>query len=192
MSVDDFQGRTAVVTGAASGIGFALAERFVADGARVALADIEEPALEKAAATLRERGGDVVAVVTDVSEGASVDRLAAQAADAFGPVHILCNNAAIGVSVLCPGWVNTNIHDSGRNRPGGPTEPAIGEGGLPAEMLRQVLASGMDPAEVARLVARAITTDDFYVFTHPEMTPAVEARMQAILRGENPKLTISV
>lgn len=47
MSVDDFQGCTAVVTGAATGIGFALAERFVADRARVALADIEEPALEK-------------------------------------------------------------------------------------------------------------------------------------------------
>jgi NAD(P)-dependent dehydrogenase (short-subunit alcohol dehydrogenase family) len=53
-------------------------------------------------------------------------------------------------------------------------------------------ASGIGFALAERFVARAITTDDFYVFTHPEMTPAVEARMQAILRGENPKLTISV
>ncbi|MCQ4083382.1 SDR family NAD(P)-dependent oxidoreductase [Streptomyces sp. RB6PN25] len=89
-------GQVAVVTGAGSGIGRAMAERFAAEGLRVVLADIEEPALDKTAAGLRERGARALAVATDVSERSSVDALARAAYEAFGAVHVLCNNAGVG------------------------------------------------------------------------------------------------
>lgn len=83
-------GRIAVVTGAASGIGRALAELLVAEGASVVLADVDTEAVEKAAADI---GG--VAVPTDVSDPASVQALADVALEHFGAVHILCNNAGV-------------------------------------------------------------------------------------------------
>ncbi|MDF9812454.1 SDR family NAD(P)-dependent oxidoreductase [Streptomyces sp. SPB162] len=89
-------GQTAVVTGAASGIGYAMAERFAAEGLRVVLADVEEGALDKAVARLREGGAEAVGQLTDVSERASVDALAEAAYGAFGAVHVLCNNAGVG------------------------------------------------------------------------------------------------
>lgn len=85
----------AVVTGAASGIGYALAERFVAEAMRVVMADVEEPALQRAAHELGARG-EVAAVVTDVSVPAAVERLRDEAVERFGAVHVLCNNAAVG------------------------------------------------------------------------------------------------
>jgi len=273
--MDDLVGRTAVVTGAASGIGRALAERFAAEGMRLVLADVEERALAATADDLAASGVEVLPVVTDVADAASVGALADAAYGRFGAVHVLCNNAgvgaggqiaelsladwqwvlgvnlwgvihglhafvprmlagaepghvvntaslaghvagpfmgpysaskfavvaisealyhemnmsggAIGVSVLCPGWVDTNIHASERNRPA-----SLGGGGRVedgrADMLKQVLASGMPPAEVASLVLQAIRDGRFYVLTHPDMTPAVEARMKAIVEGANPAL----
>ncbi len=91
----DFRGKTAVVTGAASGIGLALAERFVAEGMRVSMADVEEPALRQAAETLRSAGADVLPIPTDVSNARDVDALAQKTLDAFGAVHIVCNNAGV-------------------------------------------------------------------------------------------------
>lgn len=88
-------GRVAVVTGAASGIGFGLAERFAAEGMRVVMADVEGPALERAAAQLARRGGEVLAVVTDVSKSEQVEALAARTVDAFTAVHLVCNNAGV-------------------------------------------------------------------------------------------------
>ncbi len=88
--------RVAVVTGAASGIGFGLAERFAAEGMRVVLADVEEPALFEAAGRLSGQGGKVLAVPTDVSSAAGVDALRDEAVRAFGAVHVLCNNAGVG------------------------------------------------------------------------------------------------
>lgn len=274
--MEELRGRTAVVTGAASGIGRALADRFAAEGMRLVLADVEESALEAAADSLAAGGVEVLPVVTDVADVAAVAALADAAYGRFGAVHVLCNNAgvgsggliaelsladwqwvlgvnlwgvihglhaflprmlaggepghvvntaslaghvagpfmgpysaskfavvaiseslyhemnmqggAIGVSVLCPGWVNTNIHSSERNRP-----PSLGGGRDPvddgrADMLKQVLASGMPPAEVASLVLQAIRDDRFYVLTHPDMTPAVETRMKGIVKGANPAL----
>lgn len=91
-------GRVAVVTGAASGIGFGLCERFAAEGMRVVLADVEELALTEAASTLRASGGQVLPVVTDVSKADDVDALRDRALEAFGAVHVVCNNAGVGGS----------------------------------------------------------------------------------------------
>ena len=89
-------GQVAVVTGAASGIGLAMARRFAADGLTVVLADVEEAALEKAAGELREDGADVHARVVDVSERSEVLALAEDVYTTCGAVHVLCNNAGVG------------------------------------------------------------------------------------------------
>ena len=90
------EGKTAVITGAASGIGRAVAGRCATAGMRVVLADIEGSALDAATAQLRADGAEAIGVVTDVSDQASVDHLAAAVSDAFGPVHLLMNNAGVG------------------------------------------------------------------------------------------------
>ena len=89
-------GRVAVVTGAASGIGLGLSARFAAEGMHVVMADVEEPALAKAAAELAETGASVLPVVTDVADRAAVEALRDAAVSAFGAVHVVCNNAGVG------------------------------------------------------------------------------------------------
>jgi NAD(P)-dependent dehydrogenase (short-subunit alcohol dehydrogenase family) len=91
-----FEGKVAVVTGAASGIGLGLATRFAQEGMKVVLADIEEPALEAAVTQLRRAEHDVLGVTTDVSKAESVEALARKTLDAYGKVHVLCNNAGVG------------------------------------------------------------------------------------------------
>jgi NAD(P)-dependent dehydrogenase (short-subunit alcohol dehydrogenase family) len=91
----DFAGRVAVVTGAASGIGLALAERFAAEGMKVVLADVEEDALDAAVQALRRQERDVIGVRVDTASAASVDALRDRALDAYGAVHVLCNNAGV-------------------------------------------------------------------------------------------------
>ncbi|HUP84399.1 MAG TPA: SDR family NAD(P)-dependent oxidoreductase [Acidimicrobiales bacterium] len=93
--MQDVVGRVAVVTGAASGIGRAMIDRFAAADMKVVLADIEAEALDKAEAEVRSAGAETLSVVTDVSSRSSVDALAAAVVDRFGGVHVLCNNAGV-------------------------------------------------------------------------------------------------
>ena len=91
----DFAGKTAVVTGAASGMGRAFAERFAGEGMKVVLADIEQAALDRAVSELRGQGLEVMGVVTDVMRLESVQALAQGTLDAYGRVHLVCNNAGV-------------------------------------------------------------------------------------------------
>jgi NAD(P)-dependent dehydrogenase (short-subunit alcohol dehydrogenase family) len=96
--VNDFVGKVAVITGAGSGIGRALAERCSREGMKVVLADIEMSSLAETESDLKESGADVLAVATDVANLEDVEALAQKTLDTFGAVHLLCNNAGVGVS----------------------------------------------------------------------------------------------
>lgn len=274
--IADLAGKVAVVTGAGSGIGRATATAFTAAGMRVVLADIEKDNLETTASILRALGHEVLPVVVDVSDGESVEALAAQTVEEFGGVHVVHLNAGvaaggplwtlsekdwawvlgvnlwgvihgirsfvprmiaggepghivntasmagltssammgaynvskhgvvtlsetllrdlsmmgstIGVSVLCPGWVNTGIGESGRNRPDelrNADGPNLLEGGA-ASPLKAMLENGLQPDEVAAMVIDAVQTDRFYILTHPEWTPMIEQRMTDVLEGRTP------
>jgi NAD(P)-dependent dehydrogenase (short-subunit alcohol dehydrogenase family) len=273
----EFRDRVAVVTGGASGIGRAMAERFAAEGMKVVLADVEEEALRLAEAEFREKGIDVLGVRTDVSKSEDLEKLAQQTLDAFGGVHIVCNNAGvagawgqawantlddwnwimgvnlwgvihgvrtflpimleqgeeghvvntaslaglmpgrgiygvtkqavvalseslyndlrvmeakIGVSVLCPGWVDTNIIDADRNRP---AELARTADAIPDtqreqidNVVRNLLKTGLQPSAVADQVLEAIQEDKLYIITHPEMDFIIKERFDNILTRKNP------
>ncbi len=274
----ELRGKVAVVTGAASGIGYALAMRFAAEGMGVVLADVERDALAGAAERLRSTGADVHDVVTDVSRADDVDALAEAAEAHFGAVHVVCNNAGVsggigsswdtpledwewtlgvnlwgaihgvrtfvprlvaqgeghvvntasiagllaggvgapynvskfgvvalsehlylslldlapdvGVSVLCPGWVNTRIADSDRNRPSGPL-PERADDPLVAKVrtgVRRVLEAGMDPAAVADKVLDAVRDGVFYVLPHDDeqWLGPLRQRMEDIVERRNP------
>jgi NAD(P)-dependent dehydrogenase (short-subunit alcohol dehydrogenase family) len=271
----ELAGKVAVVTGAASGIGRALAERFARARMKVVLADVEAAALSTATHELADAGAEVLAVPTDVSRAEDVDALARRALERFGGVHVLCNNAGVAlagpiwehtledwrwllgvnlwgvihgvrtfvplmleaktpghvvntasvagltsapglgvynvskhavvtlsetlakdlemagapikVSVLCPGFVNTRILDSARNRPAdlGAEQPR------PAEVdgvVRNLVAAGMPPAEVASHVLRAVEEERFYVLTHPDFLAQVKERCQDVVEGRTPNL----
>jgi NAD(P)-dependent dehydrogenase (short-subunit alcohol dehydrogenase family) len=274
----DVKGKVAVVTGAASGIGRAMAERFAAEGMKLVLADVEERALSRAVADLEAKGATVRAVPTDVAKAGGVEALAAETLDAFGAVHVLCNNAGvvaaglaweltvadwewvlgvnlwgvihgirvfvpimlgqdldghivntasmaglvsspmnavynvakfgvvtlsetlqhdltlrgarIGVSVLCPGWVNTRILEADRNRPATPgaaaARPPTPEEAAMEQTVRQLLATGLPPAEVAGRVFAAIRDQRFYILTHPEWKELIRTRMEDILEERPP------
>jgi len=274
-----FRDRVAVITGAASGIGRAIADRCAREGMRVVLADVEAPALAQTEAELTATGADVLAVLTDVSKAGDVGELAQRTLDAYGAVHLLCNNAGVGtgstawestihdwqwvigvnlwgvlhgirtflpimldqgveghivntasvaglvsythdaayhatkhavvalsekmyydlalrgarvgVSVLCPGLVNTRIMDGARNRPPElQNERAAIE--VTPEMVaayeaqRKAIEAGMSPDQVADRTFQAIEDGRFYILTHPELTPLIEARMRAVVNGQNP------
>jgi NAD(P)-dependent dehydrogenase (short-subunit alcohol dehydrogenase family) len=101
--MNDLAGRVAVITGGASGIGRAMAERFAREGMKIVLADVEKAALDQAESELRASGADVIAVLTDVSEELQVRALAERTQEAFGAVHLLCNNAGVA-SPVGPVW----------------------------------------------------------------------------------------
>jgi NAD(P)-dependent dehydrogenase (short-subunit alcohol dehydrogenase family) len=272
-----FDGRVAVVTGGASGIGLALARRFASEGMRVVIGDVEAPALEAAVNDLKASGAEVEGLVTDVSDAEQVQALADAAVERFGAIHIACNNAGVGgggfswelplstwewilgvnlwgvihgvrsftpilmqqdeahmvntasmagliaapmmapynaskhavvaiseslhhemtmsapqvhVSVLCPGWVNTNIYDAERNRP----EHLQSEGGLPGDLLRGLLEQGMAPEEVADKVFAAIQNEQFWILTHDDVNDtwknAVRRRTKSLEERTNPQFSL--
>jgi NAD(P)-dependent dehydrogenase (short-subunit alcohol dehydrogenase family) len=102
--MQDFKDKVAVVTGAASGIGRGLAERFAAEGMKVVLSDVEQEALVRVESEMRDQGATVLAVQTDVSDADQVESLARKTLDAFGAVHILCNNAGVIDMADRPVW----------------------------------------------------------------------------------------
>ncbi|MEX1827478.1 SDR family oxidoreductase [Luteibacter sp. CQ10] len=92
---DEFKGKVALVTGAGSGIGRTTAMAFAAQGARVVVSDIASDAADETVRIIRDRGGDAIAVVTDVSDETQVRALVARAVDAFGRLDIAFNNAGL-------------------------------------------------------------------------------------------------
>jgi NAD(P)-dependent dehydrogenase (short-subunit alcohol dehydrogenase family) len=278
--VQDFTGKVAIVTGGASGIGLGLARRFVSEGMRVVIGDVEKDALDTAVAELARGGAEIEGVVTDVADAEQVQALADATLARFGAVHVVCNNAGVGggglswelplstwqwvigvnmwgvihgirafvplliqqteahivntasvaglvaapfmgpysaskhavvamsetlhhelgmsaphvkVSVLCPGWVNTNIADSARNRPNHlRAEASVDEEGAGAELLRQFLTSGMAPETVAGKVVDAIRAGRFWVLTHDDegdfWVDSVTRRLRSVEQRTNPQL----
>src|SRR5258708_40128569 len=93
----ELKGKVAVVTGAASGIGRAMAERFAREGMKLVLADVEEKPLGEARQAIASTGAEAIAVRTDVSRALEVDELARRTFEAFGSAHVVCNNAGIGM-----------------------------------------------------------------------------------------------
>jgi NAD(P)-dependent dehydrogenase (short-subunit alcohol dehydrogenase family) len=276
--VQDLHGKVAVVTGGASGIGYALARRFASEGARVVIGDVEAAALDRAVSELRDSGADVEGVVTDVTDSAQMQALADAAVARFGGVHVFCNNAGVGggglswemplstwewvigvnlwgvihgvrtfvpllmqqteahivntasvaglvaapfmgpynaskhavvaisetlhhelamsapqvkVSVLCPGWVNTKIADSARNRPGHLQEGAAPDADA-AALLRGFIEQGMPPDEVAAKVLHAMREERFWILTHDEQgdfwVDGVNQRLRSLEARANPRL----
>lgn len=257
----DLDGKVAVVTGGASGIGKGIATRLVAEGAQVVIADIQRDAMEATAAEIGAAG-----VQTDVSDPASVDALARAVLDRYGAVHVVCNNAGIGplapvadltlddwrwmlgvnlwgvihgvttflpvlkqnregghivntasmaglvagprlgayaaakygvvgltevlaaelaadnsrvgVSVLCPGTVHTNIGTSSRNRPA--DLPDAGFKDIDIELEDNPRYRWIYPEDAGAVVVRAIKRGDLYALTHPDWYPLVAERHEAI------------
>ena len=106
----ELAGKTAFVTGGASGIGLALGRAFVQAGMNVMLADIETDALEAAVESLRGSGTEVRGIVCDVADPLSVERAAEASCQAFGNVHVVCNNAG----VAAPGGIDNISLDNWR------------------------------------------------------------------------------
>lgn len=98
----ELKGKVAVVTGAASGIGRAMAELFAREGMNVVLADVEETPLGEARDAIAKTGARTLAVRTDVSRPEQVDDLARRTFETFGSAHVVCNNAGVGASG--PAW----------------------------------------------------------------------------------------
>jgi NAD(P)-dependent dehydrogenase (short-subunit alcohol dehydrogenase family) len=283
--MEDFTGKVAVVTGAASGIGLALARRFGREGMRVVLADVERGALDDAAAGLADEvgAGNVLAVPTDVRDDRQVDALAAATFEAFDTAHIICNNAGIGtgglawtvpadrwrwivdvnllgvangirafvprlieqgeghvvntassagiltgpgvspyfatkhavvalseslyfdlelagggtvgVSVLCPEWVRTNIADAERNRPPEvaeavppPGDPQMAAPETMRAMLQSLVDTGMDPDDVAGMVVDGIRRGRFWILTHDGTLDRARRRWDAMASDGRPVL----
>ena len=92
----EFKDKVAVITGAASGIGYSIAKRSLREGMKVVLADVEEAALLQAETELKANGGEVMVVLTDVTKIDDLKALAQKTLDKYGEIHLLCNNAGVG------------------------------------------------------------------------------------------------
>lgn len=94
--MQELQGKVAVVTGGASGIGLAMARRFAREGMKLVIADVEPDALDAASHALAGEGAEVLARRCDVSDPAAMDALGEATLDRFGGMHVVCNNAGVG------------------------------------------------------------------------------------------------
>jgi short-subunit dehydrogenase len=92
----------------------------------------------------------------------------------------------VGVSVLCPGWVSTRIHESDRNRPAGADGTAAAADPGFRNIVAGLIASGIDADDVAGMVLDAVRAGRFYVLTHPDWTPMITDRTDRITRGDDP------
>src|SRR5262245_39810243 len=109
--MQDFAGKVAVITGAASGIGLGCARAFARAGMKVALCDLRAEPLKAAVANVRALGGEAIGIATDVSKKESVDAAAEQVVHAFGKIHVAMNNAG----VVLRGLPMTDVPDEGWN-----------------------------------------------------------------------------
>jgi len=278
--MQEFAGKVAVITGAASGIGKALTEKCIAEGMHVVMADIEQAVLEQSAAELQATtNNQVLPIVTNVAMEAELQKVRDQAVDKLGGVHLLFNNAGvggggnawnatqkdwdwvfgvnlwsviyglrvfvpqmiaqqapchivntasmagiiggstnalysvtkhavvaltenllvdlqaentnIGCSVLCPGFVNTNIFNSGRNRPAALANAEEPQAPTPEDeqriaLFQEILRRGMQPAEIADIVFDAIRADRLYILTHDHFDEMIRARAENMINGTNP------
>lgn len=99
----EFEGRSAVITGAASGIGYALAKKFAEERMNVVLADIEQDALDAAVNKISDLGVEAIGIQVDVMDKQAVSHLADESIKAFGNIHVLCNNAGVASTVVGDG-----------------------------------------------------------------------------------------
>jgi NAD(P)-dependent dehydrogenase (short-subunit alcohol dehydrogenase family) len=251
---------------------------------KVVIGDVQKTALDGAVEQLNAEGIDAIGIACDVTSAEQMQALADGAVEAFGGVHVFCNNAGVGggglsweaplstwewvlgvnlwgvihgvrsfvplllqqdeahivntasvaglvaapmmgaynaskhavvgisetlhhefaltgakarVSVLCPGWVRTNIATSERNRPEHLSEDLDGNDAEQAEMARQVLAgmidNGMPPEEVAERVLQALRDEQFWVLTHEDddmWMRAVNARLESTSKRTNPSINL--
>ena len=102
----DLNGRVAVVTGGAGGIGKALCEELLSEGAKVVVTDVQEQLLDETTGELKAKGGDVLGVRSDVSDAQSMDELADRTWSTYGGCHLLFNNAGVGAPSAKP-WEST-------------------------------------------------------------------------------------
>ena len=268
-----FEGKTAVVTGAASGIGFGLAQRIAEENMQVVMADLEQTALEEAVEKLEKQQHRVVGIPADVLIEESVNELYSKSRETFGNIHVLCNNAGIAASsgnkpiweveradwqwtlgvnfygvlygiqaflphmiehgedghvvttaslaglirgagpygvskhavralaetlnsdlvargakirssVLCPGFVNTNIGKSERNRPSNLTQLQAPLEDIENSPIMALLRNGKEPSEIADIVIEAIRDDLFYILPHPAWDDTLKTYFEEILSRE--------
>jgi len=280
--MQDFAGKVAVITGAASGIGKALTEKCIAEGMHVVMADIEEAALEQAASELQATtNNQVLPIVANVAIETELRKVRDETVENLGGVHLLFNNAGvggggnswnatqkdwdwvfgvnlwsviyglrvfvpqmiaqdtpchivntasiagiiggstnalysvtkhgvvaltenlsvdlkaestkIGCSVLCPGFVNTNIINSGRNRPADlandeEPRPLTPEDQQRMAAFQEILRQGMQPSQTADIVFDAIRGNRLYILTHDQFDEMIRVRAENMINGTNPQL----
>jgi NAD(P)-dependent dehydrogenase (short-subunit alcohol dehydrogenase family) len=100
--------------------------------------------------------------------------------------ELSASDAKIGVSVLCPGWVRTRLHDSDRNRPGPADAPRRPDEEALRNIVGGLLAEGLAPEQVAAEVVAAIRENRFWIRTHPGMEVGIQVRCEALIAGETP------
>jgi NAD(P)-dependent dehydrogenase (short-subunit alcohol dehydrogenase family) len=264
----DFTNKTAFITGAASGIGLALATAMGKRGANVMLADIDGDGLERVKKELSNQGMNVDSVVCNVADAQSVQDAADATIKAFGKVHIVANNAGVSlagstgkvnlkdwrwivdinlmgvvygveiftplllshgeggylintasmaghftmpklgpynatkyavvgyseslqqeltplgvdVCVLCPTWIKTQIHNTGKKRPSFDQNHAEFESDPMYQAIRDLIDNGLSPDALAELTLEAMAAKRFYVFTDPEARAMIDVRRDMIAK----------